>query len=64
MSNEVLYILLPNYAAHEIVYLSEAIASNEYALKENPKYINKVVAPTFGGNKIHWRISHFARLLV
>ena len=46
MSNEVLYILLPNYAAHEIVYLSEAIASDEYALKENPKYINKVVAPT------------------
>lgn len=46
MNNEVLYILLPDYAAHEIVYLSEAISSDEYALKENPKYINKVVAPT------------------
>lgn len=46
MNNEVLYILLPNYAAHEIVYLSEAISSDEYALKEKPKYINKVVAPT------------------
>ncbi|CAK7065530.1 MAG: putative protease YdeA [Parabacteroides distasonis] len=46
MNNEVLYILLPNYAAHEIVYLSQAISSDEYALKENPKYINKVVAPT------------------
>lgn len=46
MSNEILYILLPDYAAHEIVYLSEAIASDEYALKENPKYVNKVVAPT------------------
>lgn len=46
MSNEILYILLPDYAAHEIVYLSEAIASGEYALKENPKYVNKVVAPT------------------
>ncbi len=46
MSNEILYILLPDYAAHEMVYLSQAIASDEYALKENPKYINKVVAPT------------------
>lgn len=46
MNNEILYVLLPDYAAHEIVYLSQAIASDEYALKENPKYINKVVAPT------------------
>ena len=46
MSNEILYILLPDYAEHEIVYLAQAIASDEYALKENPKYVNKVVAPT------------------
>ncbi|MBO5204963.1 MAG: DJ-1/PfpI family protein [Prevotella sp.] len=46
MNNEILYILLPDYAAHEIVYLSQAIASDEFALKENPKYVNKVVAPT------------------
>ena len=46
MKNEILYILLPDYAAHEAVYLSQALASDEYALKENPKYINKVVAPT------------------
>ncbi|NPD92963.1 DJ-1/PfpI family protein [Xylanibacter muris] len=46
MSNEILYILLPDYAAHEVVYLSQAIASDEYALKEKPKYVNKVVAPT------------------
>lgn len=46
MSNEVLYLLLPDYAAHEVVYLSEAIASDEHSLKANPKYINKVVAPT------------------
>ncbi len=45
-SNEILYILLPDYAAHEAVYLSQAIASDECALKENPKYVNKVVAPT------------------
>lgn len=46
MNSEILYVLLPDYAAHEIVYLSQAIASDEYALKEHPKYINKVVAPT------------------
>lgn len=46
MSNEILYILLSDYAAHEVVYLSQAVASDEYALKENPKYVNRVVAPT------------------
>lgn len=46
MSNEILYILLPDFAAHETVYLTQAIASDEYALKENPKYVNKVVAPS------------------
>lgn len=46
MNNEILYILLPDYAAHEAVYLSQAIASDEFAMKENPKYVNKVVAPT------------------
>ena len=46
MNNEILYVLLPDYAAHEAVYLSQAIASDEFALKENPKYVNKVVAPT------------------
>ncbi len=46
MNNEILYILLPDYAAHEAVYLSQAVASDEFALKEHPKYVNKVVAPT------------------
>ena len=46
MNNEILYILLPDYAAHEAVYLSQAIASDEFALKQNPKYVNKIVAPT------------------
>lgn len=46
MSNEILYILLPDFAEHEMVYLAEAVASDEYALKENPKYVNKFVAPT------------------
>lgn len=46
MNNEVLYVLLPDYAAHEMVYLSQAIASDDYALKEHPKYVNKIVAAT------------------
>ncbi len=46
MSNEILYILLPDFAAHEVVYLAQAIASDEFALKETPKYVNKSVAPT------------------
>ncbi|NBH88093.1 MULTISPECIES: DJ-1/PfpI family protein [Bacteroidales] len=46
MENEVLYLLLDNYADHETVYLMEAIASDEFALKENPKYVNRIVAPT------------------
>lgn len=46
MSNEIFYILLPDYAAHEAVYLSQAIASDEFAMKEHPKYVNKVVVPT------------------
>lgn len=46
MNNEILYLLLPDFAEHEMAYIAEAIASDEYALKEHPKYINKVVAPT------------------
>lgn len=46
MQNEVLYILLPDYAAHEAVYLSQAISCDEYALKQSLKYVNRVVAPT------------------
>lgn len=46
MGKEILYVLLLDYAAHEVVYLAQAIASDEYALKENPKYVNKVVAPS------------------
>ena len=36
MNKEVLYILLPDFAEHEMVYLAQAIASDEYALKVNP----------------------------
>lgn len=46
MSNEILYILLPDFAAHEMVYLMEAISSDECQLKDEPKYVNKIVAPS------------------
>ena len=34
------------YAAHEAVYFSQAITADDFAMKKNPKYVNKVVAPT------------------
>ncbi len=46
MSNDVLYILLPDFASHEMVYLMEAISSDEQQLKAHPRYVNKIVAPT------------------
>ena len=46
MKNEILYVLLPDFASHEIVYLMEAISSDDTQLKANPKYVNKIVAPT------------------
>ncbi|MBD5366451.1 MAG: glutamine amidotransferase [Bacteroides sp.] len=46
MSNEILYVLLPDFASHEMVYLMEAVSSDETQLKSNPKYTNKIVAPT------------------
>lgn len=46
MPNEILYVVLPEYADHEIAYLSQAVNVDQYALKEHPKYINRIVAPT------------------
>ena len=46
MKNEILYLLLDNYADHEAVFLSSAIACDERSIKANPKYVNKIVAPT------------------
>lgn len=46
MSNEILYILLPDFASHEMVYLMEAISSDEQQLKPNPRYVNRIVAPS------------------
>lgn len=58
MTNEVLYIVLPDFAAHEMVYLAQAVSSDDFALKEKPKYVNRIVAPTMepmaaiGGYKV------------
>ena len=41
MSQEILYILLPDFASHEMAYLMEAISSDEQQLKPNPRYVNK-----------------------
>lgn len=46
MSQEILYILLPDFASHEMAYLMEAISSDEQQLKPNPRYVNKIVAST------------------
>ncbi len=46
MKNEVLYVLLDNYADHEPVFLATAITCGEKGMRKNPKYVNKVVAPT------------------
>ena len=46
MNNEILYLLLPDFASHEMVYLMEAISSDESRLKPDPKYVNRIVAPT------------------
>lgn len=48
MSNEVLYLLLDDYADFEPVYLATAINCGEEGIKENPKYVNKTVAPAMG----------------
>lgn len=46
MGNEILYLLLDNYADHESVFLAEAINCDENGIRKKPQYINKVVAQT------------------
>jgi len=41
---QILYVLLEQYAAHEMVFLSQAINDGEMGPRENPIYINKVVS--------------------
>lgn len=45
MKNEVLFLLLDNYADHESVFITAAINCEETKMRENPKYVVKTVAP-------------------
>ena len=44
MMKKVLYVLLPQFAEHELPYLTQPLRSDSFAMKENPKYENKIVA--------------------
>ena len=43
---EILYVLLDNYAEHEIAFLPGAVNTDEMGFRKNPKYENKIVAAT------------------
>ena len=43
---EILYILLDNYAEHEIGFMPGAVSTDATGFRKEPKYINKMVAPT------------------
>ena len=45
---EILYILLDNYAEHEIGFMPGAVSTDATGFRKEPKYINKMVAPTMG----------------
>lgn len=38
---KVLYVLLPQFAEHELPYLTQPLRTDAMAMKENPKYENK-----------------------
>ncbi len=41
---KVLYVLLPQFAEHEMPYLTQPLRSDSFAMKENPRYENMIVA--------------------
>ena len=41
--NTVLYVLLPQFAEHEMPYLTQPLRSDSMSMKENIKYENKIV---------------------
>lgn len=43
---KILYVLLDNYAEHEIAFLPGAVNTDQQGFRKNPKYVNKIVAPT------------------
>ena len=46
MDKEILYILLDNYAEHEIGFMPGAVSTDATGFRKEPKYMNKMVAPT------------------
>lgn len=51
MNNEILYVLLSDWADHEPVFLATAITCEERGMRSKPKYVNKIVAPSLGAIK-------------
>ena len=43
---EIIYVLLNNYAEHEIGFLPGAVNTDEQGFRKNPKYVNKIVSST------------------
>ena len=43
---KVLYVLLPQFAEHEMPYLTQPLRSDSFAMKEHPEYENRIVAET------------------
>lgn len=43
---EILYIVLEPFAEHEISYLAQAVTTDEMGPRTQPKYVNRIVAPT------------------
>lgn len=62
MKNEVLYLLLNNYADHESVFLASAIACDERCIKENPQIHEQSRSPYIGCSALMQWFSYFTRL--
>lgn len=45
---EIIYILLDQYADHEMAFLSQAINTGEMGPRQHPKYLNRVMSLTTG----------------
>ena len=43
---EILYILLDNYAEHEIGFMPGAVNTDATGSRKEPRYVYKIVAPT------------------
>lgn len=54
---EILYILLPQYADHEMPFLALGVACDEMGIRQHPRYVNKVVslslAPVISAAGVH-----------